>query len=64
MMANYEIQINWNETTGAIADYGGTYVITITLAEVDDKLAMQSQINKLQAKINELEMKIEELLNK
>ena len=41
MMAKYEIQIIWNETTGAIADYGGTNVITITLAEVDDKLSKQ-----------------------
>ncbi|KAK8888606.1 hypothetical protein M9Y10_033337 [Tritrichomonas musculus] len=68
VMASYEIQIIWNETTGAIADYGGTYPITITLAEVDDdvedKLVLQSQIDKLQAKINELKMMIEELLNK
>ena len=51
----------WNETTGAIADYSGTYPITITLAEVDedveveDKLVLQSQINTMQTKINELE---------
>lgn len=63
--AKYDLQIIWNESTGAIADYNGTYSITITLAEVDDehevddKLAMQSQIDKLQAKINELQTQIE-----
>ena len=51
------IQLVWDETTGAIADFWGTYPLKITLAEADieteieDKMVLKSDYDALNEKV-------------